>query len=142
MALISDSGGIYGSYCWPAGFWADTSYMIDAPIVLNKNDPGYNFEGRVRAFYEGMVENFRMEKTNHIFKTFGCDMAFIEANLNYKIVDALISTWNRLGFNETMVLQYSTPTKYINDVKNVNDNDWNGTDKVWPLRRDDMFPYA
>lgn len=68
---------MFGNYCWPPGFWADTSYLIDAPIVLNKNDPGYNFDVKVRAFYEGMTNHFEMEKTNHAFRPFGCDMAYI-----------------------------------------------------------------
>jgi len=142
LALNSDQGGILGSYCWPAGFWADTSYMIDTPIILNKNDPGYNFEQKVRSFYEGMISYFETEKTNHAYRPFGCDMAFIEASINYRIVDSLIATWNRLGFNETIELMYSTPTRYISEIKNVNNNEWKNTTKSWSIRRDDTFPYA
>jgi hypothetical protein len=58
LALTSDQNAVFGNYCWPPGFWADTSYLIDAPIVLNKNDPGYNFDVKVRAFYEGMIKHF------------------------------------------------------------------------------------
>jgi len=141
LAFNSDQGAVLGSYCWPAGFWADTSYLIDVPIILNRNDPGYNFEGKVRAFYEGTVQQFEQERTNHQFRPFGCDMAFIEAKINYKIADNLIATWNRLGFNETVELLYSTPTKYIKEIAKENKK-WNTTSEAWPVRRDDTFPYA
>ena len=137
-----DQGQVLGSYCFPAGFWADSSYMVDAPISLGKNDPNANIEGKVRAFYENMVEHFQMEKTTHAFRPFGCDMAFIEASLNYKIIEGVIKTWNRLGFNETMELVQSTPTRYIKEIANINNNEFNKTNDSWTVRKDDMFPYA
>jgi hypothetical protein len=82
-------------------------------MILNKKDKNYNFDGKVRAFYEAMVQYFSMERTNHAYRPFGCDMSFIEAGINYKIMDKLISRWNELGFNQTMEISYSTPTQYV-----------------------------
>lgn len=142
LALNMDQGSVLGSYCWPAGFWVDSAYKVDAPVILNRKDANYDFEGKVRAFYEGMLQHFTMEKTNHAFRPFGCDMSHIDASINFKISDALISTWNRLGFNETMELLYSTPSRFVQELSKINNNEWNKTGEVWPIRRDDMFPYA
>lgn len=54
LSLVIDQGATLGSYCWPAGFWADTNYMIDTPLNMNKGTPGYNFGKRVEAFFYGM----------------------------------------------------------------------------------------
>jgi alpha-mannosidase len=114
-----DSGSRLGSYCFPAGFWADKSYFVDIPINLNRNDPNYNMEAKTRSFYEGMVHYFKLEKTKHAFRPFGCDQSHIEAHINYAITDELIHTWNRLGFNETIELKYSTPTRYIETIGKI-----------------------
>jgi len=76
-----------GAYCWPGGFWADTNYLLDVPIILNKNDPGYRFDKLVKALYQEMSEYLDNERTNHVFRPFGCDMAFVDAKVNYKIID-------------------------------------------------------
>lgn len=137
-----DQGSHLGSYCWPAGFWVDAMYKVDAPFVLRQGDPLYDLEVRTRAFYEGMLQHFTMEKTRHAFRPFGCDMSHIDASVNYRISDALIQTWNRLGFNETMELIYSTPSRYVSEVSKINTQEWNQTGEFWPIRRDDTFPYS
>jgi hypothetical protein len=40
-----------GAYCWPTGFWADTNYLMDAPIVLERNKPDYRLDEMVRSLY-------------------------------------------------------------------------------------------
>jgi hypothetical protein len=39
------------------------------------------------------------ERTNHIMRPFGCDMAYVDASVNYIITDELIKVWNELGFD-------------------------------------------
>mmetsp|Transcript_32820 Transcript_32820/g.50127 ORF Transcript_32820/g.50127 Transcript_32820/m.50127 type:complete len:226 (+) Transcript_32820:1364-2041(+) len=143
LSVVIDQGGVLGSYCWPAGFWADTNYMIDAPMVLNKNNPMYHFDKTVSAFYYGMLEHFETEKTNHAFRLFGCDMAFVDAKINYRIMDKLLETWKELGYNEDIELRYSTPTQYLNSVAKVNTNkQGNETAVNFAVRHDDTLPYA
>jgi hypothetical protein len=115
---------------------------MDAPMILNKNDKNYNMDNRVRAFYANMLDHGEIERSNHIFNTFGCDMAYIDAKTNYKIMDELIIRWNELGFNKTIELKYSTPTEYVKALSEVNNGEWNKTGKKWPIRKDDMFPYS
>ena len=90
LAFTMDQGVALNSYCWPAGFFADVNYMIDVPVILNKRHKNYKFDKLTRLFYEGMLEYFAMENTNHAFRPFGCDMAFIDAKVNYRIMEALL----------------------------------------------------
>lgn len=132
-----------GSYCWPGGFWVDTNYLFDVPLVLNKNSKKYKFDKLVKNLYEEMIEFFANERTNHVFRLFGCDMSFVDAKLNYKIMDELFSTWKDLGLDADMELRWSTPSKYLAAIQEVND-DWeeDKTQEGWPIRRDDSFPYS
>jgi len=132
-----------GSYCWPGGFWVDTNYLFDVPLVLNKNSKKYKFDKLVKNLYEEMIEYFANERTNHVFRLFGCDMSFVDAKLNYKIMDELFSTWKDLGLDADMELRWSTPSKYLAAIQEVND-DWeeDKTQEGWPIRRDDSFPYS
>ena len=50
-------------------------------------------------------------------------MSFVDAKLNYKIMDELFTIWNDLGLNEDMELRWSTPSKYLAAIQEVND-DW------------------
>ena len=143
LAMTIDQGATLGAYCWPAGFWADTNYMVDAPIVLNKANPNYHFDKTVSGFYYGMVKQFENEKTNHAYRLFGCDMAFVDAKINYKIMDKLIETWDSLGFNEDIEIRYSTPSRYLSAISKINKNEFkNETEVNFPVRHDDTFPYA
>lgn len=137
LSLNIDQGGKGGSasYCWPNGFWIDKSYPVqDANLA---DDPA--FETYVKAFYKDMSDYFATEKTNHAFRMFGCDMSHSEAALNYKVTDQLIKVWNKLGFNQTMKLLYSSPTKYVTMLAKIN-NDWKGD--AWPVKKDEFSPVA
>jgi hypothetical protein len=69
--------------------------------------------------------------------------------MNYIITDQLFEMWNELGFNEEIEIVYSTPTKYLSAMKEVN-TDWEaekGSEvpvehQGWPIRKDDSFPYS
>jgi hypothetical protein len=57
--------------------------------------------------------------------------------------------WNELGFNDEIEILYSTPTKYLDAMKEVN-QEWlaqkgSGVPAEhhgWPIRHDDSFPYS
>ena len=133
-----------GAYCWPGGFYADINYQIDIPVILNPKNPGYNFDKVVTQFYEQMVEHFTMERSNHIIRPFGCDLAYVDASINFKINDRVIEVWKELGYDKEIELRYSTPTKYVQAMKEFNDykNQTIGKEWGWPERHDDYFPYA
>lgn len=91
-----------------------------------------------------------------MFQPFGCDMAYVDAKLNYKIMDKLIAMWKELGFDKDVEIKYSSPTIYYQAVqqqnklylaeaaanKNQTSNETNNsTDNGWTVRKDDTFPY-
>lgn len=143
LSLVIDQGATLGAYCWPAGFWADMNYEIDAPIIMNKNSSGYNMDKRVSAFFYGMEARFEAEKVNHLMRPFGCDMAYVDANINYRIMDELVRLWNEMGYGEFIEIRYSTPTRYTRELAKINEKHRNASDEFnWPIRRDDTLPYA
>lgn len=73
------------SYCWPKGFWADENYLIDSPIVLNKEQSDYKFDDLVKSLYADVSDRFDQDTSAHIFQPFGCDMAFVDAKVNFKL---------------------------------------------------------
>ena len=118
-------------------------------MVLNKNQTGYKFDKLVKSFYKDVKDYLSKERTNHVMRPFGCDMAYVDAEMNYIITDQLFEVWNELGYNDEIEIIYSTPTKYLASMKEVN-YEWEEEkgSKVpaehhgWPIRKDDSFPYS
>jgi hypothetical protein len=119
------------------------AYLLDVPLILKEDNPGFKFDKIVKALYQEMSEYLDNERTNQVFRPFGCDMAFVDAKINYKIMDELFRWWKKLGLDKDMELRYSTPTRYAKEMqqinKNLNDSDPHAG---WPIRRDDSYPYS
>jgi hypothetical protein len=117
LAVTLDSGenGL-SSYCWPKGFWADENYLIDSPMALKKDKSDYKFDTLVKSLYADVTERFDEDKSFNLFQPFGCDMAFVDARVNYKIMDKLIEMWSELGFDKDVEIKYSNPTNFYNSV--------------------------
>jgi hypothetical protein len=97
----------------------------------------------VKGLYEEVSEYLENERTEHVFRPFGCDMAYVDAEMNYIITDQLIETWKELGFNDDIEIKYSTPTTYLTQMKAVNQEWSDQTPHAgWPIRRDGTFPYG
>ena len=88
-----------GAYCFAHGFYVDVNYLLDAPLVVNKTDPKYNFGKIVESFYHQMNDQLNSERINHVFTPFGCDFAFVDAKLNYKVIELLEAAWKESGYN-------------------------------------------
>ena len=74
-------------------------------------------------------------------RPFGCDMAYVDAQVNYLIMDELMYVWKELDLDKDIKLVYSTPTKYYTALKK--DNAGAIIEKGgWPVRKDDSFPIA
>ena len=69
---------------------------------------------------------------NQLFIPWGQDFAFRNAKLTFEPLDELISYFNEVY--DDITLLYSTPSQYIDALK--------GQEIEWPVRYDDMFPYA
>jgi len=85
-------------------------------------------------------------------------MSFVDAKLNYKIIDKLIEVWSALGYDKDIEIKYSSPNRFykqlvaqnalMNKTRIANNkNNTNGTNSTnnstegWPVRKDDTFPY-
>lgn len=69
---------------------------------------------------------------NHVLIPMGCDFTYANARMTFQSTDRLISYFNKVMKNATIM--YSTPGEYLNALKAQN--------LTWPVRYDDMFPYA
>lgn len=116
VTLDQQRNSSLGSYCWPQGFWADTNYLLDVPLILKEDNPGFKFDKVVKALYQEMSEYLDNERTNQVFRPFGCDMAFVDAKINYKIMDELFRWWKKLGLDKDMEIRYSTPTRFAKEM--------------------------
>jgi hypothetical protein len=143
VTLDSQKNSSLAAGCWPQGFWVDQNYLQDVPMILKKNQTNYHFDKLVKSLYEEVSEYLRNERTEHVFRPFGCDMAYVDAEMNYIITDQLLATWKELGYNDDIEIKYSTPTTYLKHMQAVN-QEW--TDDAphagWPLRKDGTFPYG
>jgi hypothetical protein len=143
VTLDQQRNSSLGAYCWPQGFWADTNYLLDVPVILDETKKDFRFDRIVKALYQEMSEYLDNERTNHVFRPFGCDMAFVDAKVNYKIMDELFRWWKKLGLDTDMELRWSTPTRFAKEMAQINKN-LNASDPSagWPIRRDDSYPYS
>jgi len=117
VTLDSQKNNSLGSYCWPQGFWVDQNYLQDVPMILKKNETNYKFDQLVKGLYEEVSEYLANERTEHVFRPFGCDMAYVDAEMNYIITDQLLAVWAELGYNDDIEIKYSTPTQYLGQMK-------------------------
>jgi hypothetical protein len=101
------------AYCFAEGFFVDVNYMMDAPLITDKTSTKYDFDKIVLAYYHQLSDQLKHERTNHIFSTFGCDFAFVDAKLNYAVITNLTKVWDDLGFSDDIELVISTPTRYL-----------------------------
>ena len=69
---------------------------------------------------------------SNLFIPWGSDFAYGNAQLTYDSLNNLITYFN--DHYDDMTLLYSTPSQYIDALKEENIE--------WPVKYDDMFPYA
>ncbi|GAM19522.1 hypothetical protein SAMD00019534_026970 [Acytostelium subglobosum LB1] len=124
------TGVLRNHYCTPSGFSFEDG---DDPI---QNDPtlfNYNVQQRAEEFVAMALEYASHYTTNNVLIPFGCDFAYIDANLYFKNIDKLIAYINanpQYGIN----VFYSTPSIYTNAV--------NEAGVSFSVKTDDFFPYA
>ena len=82
--------------------------------------------------YDHVQRMKKVYKSNQLLIPIGGDFFFKAALKQYKNLDKLIERFNERYSDVKLV--YSTPGKFLDAIKKEN--------VVWPVRRDDMFPYA
>ena len=94
-----------GQYCWPMGFAFDNNYHDR--IYFNKTSKNFNADKKMahlRKFVQMLIDQ---ETSDHVFMTFGCDMAFTKAIVDFEHLDLIIDQFNQQ--NEGIEIMYSTP---------------------------------
>jgi len=121
---------LYASYSYLTGFaWEYGDEPVqDDPRLFN-----YNVKRRADVFAELVRERAATIKHNNVLIPFGEDFQFEKGNVNFKNMDKLIKYINdHQEYN--MKLRYSTPSIYLQSVKNAK--------VTWSVREGDFFPYA
>ncbi|KAK5583774.1 hypothetical protein RB653_005374 [Dictyostelium firmibasis] len=118
-------------YCTPDGFNFEQG---DDPIQDDPNLFDNNVESRSEQFTQIAMEYATHYRTNNVLIPFGCDFAYINAQMYYKNIDKLIYHINANPDKYGLNLLYSTPSIYIDAV--------NSAGITWEVKTDDLFPYA
>jgi hypothetical protein len=79
----------------------------------------------LRGFVQELIDQ---EASDHVFVTFGCDMAFTKAIVDFEHLDIIIDKFNEN--NKGIQMMYSTPQKYVDALKTVNSQFSNSTKLV------------
>lgn len=123
---------LFNHYEAPPGF----TFEIDAgdpQFIANKKSKDFNAEERAQSLLQHLDDRASHYMTDEIFCLFGSDFQYKAGAWNYRNLDAMINYMNEYH-GEKYFFKYSTPTTYINAIKNL--------DIAWPTKYDDMFPYA
>jgi len=118
-------------YCTPNGFDFEQG---DTPIQDDPNLFNYNVEQVAENFVQVAMEYSTHYRTNNVLIPFGCDFAYMNANMYFKNIDKLIAHINANPSKYGLHLLYSTPSIYIDAV--------NAAGLTWDVKTDDLFPYA
>ena len=125
---------MYAHYFPPPGFcWEPNNCgYYDDPIVDDRSLKTYNVEERIKEMYDYVSHMKTHYRSNHLLVTWGGDFFFKNGFKWYSNTDKLIKNFN-LRYKDVQLL-YSTPGKWLDAIKEA--------DVVWPIKWDDMFPYA
>lgn len=120
-------------------------------MSLNKTSSKYKFDQLVKSFYADVSERFDQDQSKQIFQPFGCDMAYVDAKVNFKIMDKLMEMWKELGYDQDVEIKYSNPSIFYQNMieqnqkfanlAQSNSTANNSSDLGWDIRKDDTFPY-
>jgi hypothetical protein len=122
-------------YSSPTGFEWDPNYVEYHPFVTDKRFTSYNADTKILAaknYIELINEGYR---GNHHMIPFGTDFAYSNAKPGFDNLDRFIEAFNSYPGNENITVMYSTPGQYLDALNNQ-------TNVSWPVKYDDMFPYA
>mmetsp|Transcript_3463 Transcript_3463/g.5887 ORF Transcript_3463/g.5887 Transcript_3463/m.5887 type:complete len:270 (+) Transcript_3463:445-1254(+) len=120
-------------YCWLDGFFYDERWDGSDPFVADESSDVYNAEEKMQQMLNYLGEMEEDYRGNHMLLPFGCDFSFANARLNFEQMDLIIDYVNANN-DQNVHLFYSTPSQYIDAL--------NAQNLTWPVRYDDMFPYA
>ena len=122
------SGELYRA---PPGFNFDEG-STDSEWINDQKSKGYNAPSRAKSLLNHLRDKASKYQTDDLLVLFGDDFAYSNASRNYDNMDRMIEYMNEHHSDE-FVLQYSTPSDYIDKIKEY--------DIDWPTAEDDLYPY-
>ena len=134
----SDSGSpadifthiLYNEYGPPPGFCWDLP-CDDEPISEGEDGNLAEMAGTLVAWVKEQASHYR---SNHVILTMGEDFQYQAAHSWFLNLDRIISYINAHGEELGLALYYSTPSCYLQAVRD--------TDISWPRETGDFLPYA
>lgn len=123
--------------CFKDEYWwfGDMCYDERCENSPTINDPTletFNADYKAKELYDYAMQNHAIYRGNHIVIPWGGDFAYGNAHLTFWSSDNLIEYFNQVYPDATAF--YSTPYMFMDAIKSQ--------DITWPVRYDDMFPYA
>lgn len=110
----------------------ENNFYQSDPIVLDKNLTTFNADKKVLELRKYILDDAEHFMTNQTMIPWGDDFWYSNAHLTFANLDKYIKYFNEKYDDITLLM--STPSDYVNALKEQ---------KVqWPVRYDDMFPYA
>ena len=136
------TGVMRDHYCWAPGFTYDERFPGEDPFETDETLDTFNARRKAAQLRDYILEMAKGYRGNHLMIPFGCDFTFANARMNFQEMDKIINYFNEHNRetaggadNQTAIrVFYSTPGQYTEALRKQ--------DVVWPLKYDDMFPYA
>lgn len=123
--------------CFKDEYWwfGDMCYderCDNSPTISDPTLETFNADVKAKELYDYAMENHAVYRGNHVVIPWGGDFAYGNAHLTFWSSDNLIEYFNEVYPDVTAF--YSTPYMFMDAIKSQ--------DISWPVRYDDMFPYA
>ena len=121
--------------CYPGGTYSDANPKGDQdPFVDDEQRSDYNAPDKAQEFIHYVEDMAKMYRETHLMIPMGCDFAYENAGQNFKKMEALVSYIERNFQNISIKFQFSTPSEYIEEVKQ---------EKLkYPVFYGDLLPYG
>ena len=119
-------------YHGPESTRYDENNFNQDPMVIDKNLTTFNGDEKCASLREYLLDDATHFATNRLMIPWGDDFWYSNANLTFRNLENYLKYCNDIWSDITLL--YSTPSEYINALKEQQIE--------WPVRTDDMFPYA
>jgi len=119
-------------YHQPEQFRYDETNFGTDPVVTDPSLTTFNADEKMANLRAYILDDATHFRTNRLMIPWGDDFNYSNAHLTFANLENTINYFNQKY--DDITLLYSTPSEYVAALK--------AQDIKWPVRYDDMFPYA